>query len=66
MRPLEVSLKLSALGQSLDRDGEKIALDNAFTICEAARRARVWVTVDAGHWGAGRILHDQPYRTLFG
>src|ERR1700744_969482 len=47
VRPLEVSLKLSALGQSLDRDGEKIALDNAFTICEAARRARVWVTVDA-------------------
>lgn len=47
VRPLEVSLKLSALGQSLDRDGEKIARDNAFAICEAARRAGVWVTVDA-------------------
>jgi len=46
-RPLEVSLKLSALGQSLDRDGEKIARENAFAICEAAQRAGVWVTVDA-------------------
>ncbi|BBX62922.1 proline dehydrogenase [Mycobacterium saskatchewanense] len=46
-RPLEVSLKLSALGRSLDRDGEKIARDNAWTICEAAQRAGVWVTVDA-------------------
>ncbi|MGD1279957.1 proline dehydrogenase family protein [Mycobacterium seoulense] len=46
-RPLEVSLKLSALGQSLGRDGEKIARENAFRICEAARRAGVWVTVDA-------------------
>jgi proline dehydrogenase len=46
-RPLEVSLKLSALGQALDRDGEKMALDNARTICERAERAGVWVTVDA-------------------
>ncbi|WP_407688927.1 proline dehydrogenase family protein [Mycobacterium sp. HUMS_1102779] len=46
-RPLEVSLKLSALGRSLDRDGEKIARENAFAICEAAQRAGVWVTVDA-------------------
>ncbi|MGD1170503.1 proline dehydrogenase family protein [Mycobacterium seoulense] len=46
-RPLEVSLKLSALGQSLGRDGEKIARENALRICEAARRAGVWVTVDA-------------------
>ncbi|MEY8015092.1 proline dehydrogenase family protein [Mycobacterium servetii] len=46
-RPLEVSLKLSALGQSLERDGEKIARENAFAICEAAQRAGVWVTVDA-------------------
>ena len=46
-RPLEVSLKLSALGQSLDRDGEKIARENAYAICEAAQRAGVWVTVDA-------------------
>ena len=46
-RPLEVSLKLSALGQALDRDGEKIALDNARTICERAEQVGVWVTVDA-------------------
>ncbi|MGA7051420.1 MAG: proline dehydrogenase family protein, partial [Mycobacterium sp.] len=46
-RPLEVSLKLSALGQALGRDGEKIALDNARTICERAEQAGVWVTVDA-------------------
>ncbi|OSC40081.1 proline dehydrogenase family protein [Mycobacterium decipiens] len=47
VRPLEVSLKLSALGQALDRDGQKIALDNARTICERAQRVGVWVTVDA-------------------
>ncbi|ORW86688.1 proline dehydrogenase [Mycobacterium sp. IEC1808] len=46
-RPLEVSLKLSALGQSLERDGEKIARENAWSICSAARRAGIWVTVDA-------------------
>jgi proline dehydrogenase len=47
IRPLEVSLKLSALGQALDRDGEKIALDNARTICERAEALGAWVTVDA-------------------
>lgn len=47
VRPLEVSLKLSALGQALDRDGQKIALDNAHTICERAEQVGVWVTVDA-------------------
>ncbi|MFZ1176884.1 MAG: proline dehydrogenase family protein [Mycobacterium sp.] len=47
VRPLEVSLKLSALGQSLDRHGEKIARENAYAICEAAQRAGVWATVDA-------------------
>jgi proline dehydrogenase len=46
-RPLEVSLKLSALGQALDRDGAKIALDNARAICEGAQRVGAWVTVDA-------------------
>ena len=46
-RPLEISLKLSALGQSLNRDGEKITRDNAHAICQAAQRAGVWVTVDA-------------------
>ena len=47
VRPLEVSLKLSALGQALPRDGEKIALENAHAICTAAKRAGVWVAVDA-------------------
>jgi proline dehydrogenase len=47
VRPLEVSLKLSALGQALPRDGEKIALENAHTICERAQRIGAWVTIDA-------------------
>ncbi|MEC3956358.1 proline dehydrogenase family protein [Nocardia sp. CDC153] len=47
IRPLEVSLKLSALGQSLPRDGHAIALENAHKICTAAAAAGVWVTVDA-------------------
>ena len=46
-RPLEVSLKLSALGQALPRDGEKIAYENAHAICERARDVGAWVTVDA-------------------
>jgi proline dehydrogenase len=47
VRPLEVSLKLSALGQALDRDGEKIAFANAHMICERAHQVGAWVTVDA-------------------
>ena len=47
VRPLEVSLKLSALGQALPRDGEKIALEHAHTICERAKSIGAWVTVDA-------------------
>lgn len=47
VRPLEVSVKLSALGQALPRDGEKIALENAHAICSAAQNAGVWVTIDA-------------------
>lgn len=47
VRPLEVSLKLSALGQALPRDGQKIALENAHTICAHAQRVGAWVTVDA-------------------
>lgn len=46
-RPLEVSLKLSALGQALPRDGQKIALENAHAICVKARDVGAWVTVDA-------------------
>ncbi|TAM70957.1 proline dehydrogenase family protein [Mycobacterium sp.] len=47
VRPLEVSVKLTALGQALGRDGHKIARENAWSICDAAQRAGVWVTVDA-------------------
>ncbi|GGG23583.1 putative proline dehydrogenase [Rhodococcoides trifolii] len=44
---LEVSIKLSALGQSLPGDGNAVALQNAHKICSAADAAGVWVTVDA-------------------
>ncbi|MDA3626329.1 proline dehydrogenase family protein [Saccharopolyspora oryzae] len=42
----EVSVKLSAVGQFLPSDGEKIALDNARLICEAAADAGTTVTLD--------------------
>jgi proline dehydrogenase len=42
----EVSVKLSAVGQSLPGDGEQFALDNAFAICEAARNVGTTVTLD--------------------
>jgi proline dehydrogenase len=42
----EVSLKLSSLGQSLEKDGARIALENARTVCVAAREAGTTVTVD--------------------
>ena len=42
----EVSVKLSALGQSLPADGVRIATDNAVRICAAAAAHGVWVNVD--------------------
>ena len=45
-RNAEVSVKLSAVGQALPGDGEKIALDNARTICRSARNAGTTVTLD--------------------
>ncbi len=42
----EVSVKLSAVGQALPGDGEKIALDNARQVCTAARNAGTTVTLD--------------------
>jgi proline dehydrogenase len=42
----EVSLKLSALGQKLPRDAEKITLENAVAIAEAARDAGTTMTLD--------------------
>ena len=44
---VEVSLKLSALGQFLPGDGHQIATDNAHRICTAAEKSGVWVTIDA-------------------
>jgi proline dehydrogenase len=42
----EVSLKLSALGQSLPGDGAKIALEHAREICQVAANAGTTVTLD--------------------
>ena len=47
IRPLEVSLKLSALGQSLPDVGHEVALANARKVCTAAYAVSAWVTVDA-------------------
>jgi proline dehydrogenase len=45
-RHAEVSVKLSAIGQALSHQGHKIALENARTICRAARNAGTTVTLD--------------------
>ena len=45
-RNAEVSVKLSAVGQALADQGEKVALDNARIICQAARNAGTTVTLD--------------------
>ncbi|GAA4362308.1 proline dehydrogenase family protein [Nocardioides caricicola] len=45
-RDAEVSVKLSAIGQFLPENGHKIALENARTICRAARNAGTTVTLD--------------------
>lgn len=42
----EVSVKLSAIGQALGADGEKIALEHAHEICAAASAAGTTVTLD--------------------
>jgi proline dehydrogenase len=45
-REVEVSVKLSAIGQVLPEVGEKVAVENARTICHAARNAGTTVTLD--------------------
>ena len=45
-RHAEASVKLSAVGQALPENGDKIALENARTICRAARNAGTTVTLD--------------------
>jgi proline dehydrogenase len=42
----EVSVKLSAVGQALPGDGEKVALENARAICQAAQDVGTTVTLD--------------------
>lgn len=42
----EVSVKLSAVGQALPDGGEKVSLENARTICRAAREVGTTVTLD--------------------
>jgi proline dehydrogenase len=45
-RRAEVSVKLSAIGQALEENGHKVALENARAICRAARNAGTTVTLD--------------------
>ena len=45
-RHAEVSVKLSAIGQAIPDQGHKVALENARTICRAARNAGTTVTLD--------------------
>ena len=45
-RHAEVSVSLSAIGQATARQGDKIALENARTICAAARGVGATVTLD--------------------
>lgn len=45
-RSVEVSVKLSAIGQAIPEIGDKLALENARTICRAARNAGTTVTLD--------------------
>ncbi|AYF72748.1 proline dehydrogenase [Nocardia yunnanensis] len=44
---VEVSVKLSALGQTLEQDGPAIAAENLHKLCAKAAERHVWVTVDA-------------------
>jgi proline dehydrogenase len=59
---VEVSVKLSAVGQALPGDGERVALDNARRICQAASNAGTTVTLDMeDHTTTDstlRILHE--------
>jgi proline dehydrogenase len=45
-KDVEVSVKLSAVGQALAKDGEAVSLDNARAICEAAAVVGTTVTFD--------------------
>lgn len=57
-RGAEVSVKLSAIGQALPHNGHKVALENARTICRAARNAGTTVTIDMeDHTTTDATLH---------
>jgi proline dehydrogenase len=45
-RRAEISVKLSSLGQALGADGNRIAIENAWKICEAASQVGTTVTLD--------------------
>lgn len=45
--PLEISVKLSALGQTLPGGGPALSTDHLRTLCTKAAQAGIWVTVDA-------------------
>jgi proline dehydrogenase len=45
-RRAEISVKLSSLGQTLGPDGNRIAIENAWKICEAASQLGTTVTLD--------------------
>ena len=66
--PLEVSVKLSALGQALDPDGPRIAAENLRVLCTKAAEVGVWVTVDAeDHTSTATTLaQTRRARTEFG
>ena len=54
----EVSVKLSAVGQALPGDGDRIAVDNARRICQAAAAAGTTVTLDMeDHTTTDSTLH---------
>lgn len=59
-RNAEVSVKLSAIGQALPGEGAKVAIENARTICHAARNAGTTVTLDM----EDHTTTDSTLRTL--
>jgi proline dehydrogenase len=69
VRPLEVSVKLSALGQTLGRDGHKLARYIAWSICVAARagnQVRVYLPFGTQWYGYFmRRLAERPANLTF-
>ena len=65
-RDAEVSVKLSAIGQFLPDNGHKIALENARTICRAARNAGTTVTLDMEDAHHHRLDAGDPARAAQG